>query len=620
MAVDAGVIAPPARAIDTSAVRLFRWLGRYAWRRWRGLLAVLAIMLARVGLDLIKPWPLKVLVDYGLGDQPLSPVIASLAAVLPGSDSREGLIGWSVAATVVFFLLAWAIGVASSYANIGFGQRMVYDLATDLFSHLQRLSLRFHSRQSVGDSIRRVTTDCGCVSIILKDALLPVVASAVTLVAMFAVMWRMEPRLTLVSLLVVPWLVFVLRRYMQPMLDRSYEQQESEGRMYDVIERTLSAIPVVQAFGREPACDRAFRTSTDQAVETAVASAEVGLKFKVLTALGTACGTAAIVWVGAQSVLDGQLTIGGLLVFLAYLTALYGPLEALAYGPSTTQAAAGSARRVLEILETRRDVDDGPDARRVAPIAGHVRIENVTFGYDQGRAILHDVTLDVCPGEIVAIVGPSGAGKSTLVSLVPRFHDPLRGRVTIDGIDLRELELKSLRSQVAVVLQEAFLFPISIADNIAYGNPRVSMAEIEAAARAANAHAFITRLPQGYNTVVGERGATLSGGERQRISIARAMLKDAPILILDEPTSAVDAVTEASLLGAMKRLMLGRATIIIAHRMSTVARATRIVVLDKGRIVERGTHRELLQAGGLYARYHAVQNGPGAAGADAAAR
>ena len=302
----------------------------------------------------------------------------------------------------------------------------------------------------------------------------------------------------------------------------------------------------------------------------------------------------------------------------AYLTALYGPLEALMYAPSTTQGAAGSARRVLEVLETRRDVEDRPGARPIKRLSGEVRIEHVTFGYEPGRPILDDVSLDVRPGETVAIVGPTGAGKSTLAGLVPRFYDPWSGRITVDGIDLRDVELKSLRSQVGVVLQEPFLFPMSIADNIAYGRPSVSRRDIEAAARAANAHAFIARLPQGYDTVVGERGATLSGGERQRLSIARAILKAAPVLILDEPTSAVDSLTEASLLEAMGRLMQGCATIIIAHRMSTIANASSIVALENGRIVERGTHAELLRLGGVYARYQAIQSARGADRFDAA--
>lgn len=601
----------PPRTIDTSVARLLRWLGQYAVRRWAGLLAVLGTMVAKVGLDLLAPWPLKVLVDHGLGDQPLSPVLARMAAVLPWTETREGLVGWSVAATVVFFLLWWGLGVARSYADIGFGQRMVYDLASDLFGTLQRLSLRFHSRQSVGDSIRRVTTDCSCVSVIVKDACLPLLASLVTLVAMFVVMWRMEPRLTLVSLAIVPWLVVVLRRYMAPMLETSYQQQEAEGRMYTVIERTLSSLPAVKAFGREPAGDREFEQTTSRAIDTAVASTAVGLKFKVLTGLGTACGTAAIVWIGAQSVFDGRLTVGGVLVFLAYLSALYTPLEVLIYAPSTTQGAAGSARRVLEVLETPREVDDRPGARRLTSAAGHVAIERVTLGYEPGQPVLDNVSFEVRPGETVAIVGPTGAGKSTLVGLLPRFQDPWSGRVTIDGMDVRDVELKSLRSLIAIVLQEPFLFPVSIADNIAYGRPDATREQVEQAARAANAHDFIMRLPAGYDTVVGERGSTLSGGERQRLSIARATLKDAPVLILDEPTSAVDARTEAALLQALDRLMEGRATIIIAHRLSTIVGADAIVVLDQGRVVDRGTHAELVKRGGVYARYHALQTAAG---------
>jgi ATP-binding cassette, subfamily B, bacterial len=600
---------PPA--IDTSVARLCQWLMRYALRRWRGLVAVFATMILKVVLDVLKPWPLKVLVDHALGDRPLPAALAAVQTVLPWSTSREGLVGWSLTAGLALFLMGWAVGVARVYTNIGFGQRMVYDLAADLFSHLQRLSLRFHSRQSVGDSIRRVTTDCGCVSVIVKDAILPLLASFVTLAIMFTVMWQMDPRLTLVSVATVPWMVVVLRRYMNPMLERSYEQQTAEGRMYEVVERTLSAMPAIQAFGRESACDREFARTTSGAVDTAIASTVVGLKFKVLMGAATALGTAAILWMGAQSVIDGRLSIGGILVFLAYLGSLYGPLESLMYAPSTTQGAAGSARRVLEVLETRREVDDRPGAQEVRRLSGHIRFENVTFGYEHGTPVLDGVSLEVHAGQTVAVIGATGAGKSTLVSLLPRFADPWGGRITIDDIDVRDMRLKSLRSQIAVVLQEPFLFPLSIADNIAYGRQQASHREIEAAARAANAHRFIERLPEGYDTVVGERGATLSGGERQRLSIARAILKDAPILVLDEPTSAMDVETEALVLEALERLIKGRTTIIIAHRLTTIAKASRILVVQDGAVVESGTHAELLQHGGIYARYHLLQFGPG---------
>jgi ATP-binding cassette subfamily B protein len=589
--------------------RLSVWALRYALRRWPALAVVLGVTLLKIGCDALRPWPMKVLVDHVLDDKPMPAGLAAVVGWLPGGATPQGLLTWCVAITVALFLLGWALGLAAALANVALGQRMTYDLAADLFGHLQRLSLRFHSRKAVGDTIRRVTTDCGCVAIIVRDALLPVLTAAASLVVMFAILFGLDPVLTLLALAVVPYMVFVFRRYARPMLERSYEQQEIEGRMYDVVERTLSAMPVVQAFAREDEADRRFRQSAADSIRAALATADVQLRFKILMGLATAAGTAAILWVGAGHALDGGLNVGSILVFLSYLASLYGPLEALMYTSSTIQGAAGSARRVLEVLGMETEVADRPGAIALPPAAGHVRLENVTFGYEPGRPVLKGVSLEALPGQTVAVVGYTGAGKTTLVSLVPRLFDPWEGRITVDGHDVRDVRLKTLRGQAAFVLQEPFLFPLTIAENIAYGRPEASRAEIEAAARTANAHAFIERLPHGYDTRVGERGATLSGGERQRLSIARAFLKDAPILILDEPTSALDAETEGLLLDALQRLMKGRTTLLIAHRLSTIRDADWIVAMDEGMIAEAGTHEELLALGGLYARLHAIQFG-----------
>jgi ATP-binding cassette subfamily B protein/subfamily B ATP-binding cassette protein MsbA len=579
----------------------------YALRRTPALATVVLTLLAKVALDVLKPWPMLFLVDYVLQTKVMPAGVAHLVEALPGPHSPDALIAWSVGATVLLFLLGWAVGLAQTCAGISLGQRMVYDLAADVFARLQQLSLRFHARRSVGDNIRRVTGDCACVATILRDALLPAASSLLSLAVMFTILWRLSPALSLLALAVVPFMAWVFRRYATPMMEGSWQQQEIEGRTYEVVEQTFAALPVVQAFGREPWNDERFARANADATAAALELTRVQLRFKVLMGLATAVGTAAILWLGARLALDGRFTIGSILLFLAYLGSLYAPLEAIMYSSSTVQAAAGSAARVREVLATAPEVADQTGARALTAARGQVTFDRVTFGYEPGRPVLRDISLEVAPGETLALVGPSGAGKSTLVSLLPRFFDPAQGRVLLDGQDLRNVTLASLRGHIALVLQEPFLFPLSVAENIAYGRPHASAADIEAAARAARAHDFILQLPQGYRTVLGERGATLSVGQRQRLSIARALLKDAPLLILDEPTSALDAETEAALLEALGPLTRGRTTFIIAHRLSTIERAHRVVVLDQGRVAEVGTQAELLAQGGLFAQLHRTQ-------------
>jgi ATP-binding cassette subfamily B protein/subfamily B ATP-binding cassette protein MsbA len=577
----------------------------YVRRHWGGLGVVLGTMGLSVALEVLRPWPAKILVDHILGQEPVPAWLGRCMDFLPGPEGVEGFLLWVCVGTVVIFVLGAAMSLVSTVAAVTFGQRTAFDLGADLFRHLQRLSLLFHARRPLGDTVGRVTGDTGCVQLFLTGTCLPLLQAVLTLGSMFVIMWRLEPTLTLLTVAVAPFLAVLLRLFGRPMKRRSRFRRDLEGRLMSLVAQALSAIPVVQAYNREELEEDRFRRCAEDTVAAYRRSVLADMWFKLLVGTVTACGTAAIMWLGARYALRGQVTVGTVLVFLAYLAALYSPLSSVVFTASTWHAAAANADRVLEILDLTPDVSDRPGALDLS-LKGHVRYEDVTFGYGL-EPVLKGVRLEAKPGEVIAIVGPTGAGKTTLVNLLVRFFDPWSGRVTVDGRDIRDLQVRSLRRQVALVLQEPFLFPLSVAENLAYGRPDVTRAEVVAAAVAANADAFIRRLPEGYDTVIGERGATLSGGEKQRLSIARALLKDAPVLILDEPTSALDAGTESLLLSALERLMAGRTTLIIAHRLSTIRNADRILVLEGGEVVEQGRHDELLALGGLYAGLYRQQ-------------
>ena len=568
----------------------------------RSLAVILGSTAVTIVLEVLRPWPVKVLVDHVLGAHPLPPPLAQWA----GAADRGTLLAAAAVATVVIFLAGTLASMLATVLSVRVGQRMVYDLAADLFLHVQRLSLAFHRRRPVGDTITRVTQDPYCLQGLVLGALLPLAQALATLAAMFLVMWRLEPTLTLVSLGVVPFLGLAIAAFGAPMRERTRRRLDLESRLISSVARTLTAIPAVQAFTREELEQARFRHEAADTVRAYERATRAEMTFKLVVGLATATGTALLLWLGGRYALDGRVSVGTVLVFLSYLTALYGPLNAITYTAATLQLAAANAERVMEVLGTPPDVREHPGAREVR-LQGRVRYERVGFAYEPGRPVLRDVTLEARPGELVAIVGPTGGGKTTLVNLLVRFFDPATGHVSVDGHDLRSLRLRSLRRQVAIVLQEPFILPLTVRENIAYGHPGAPAPAIAAAAAAANAAEFIERLPGGYDAVVGEGGATLSGGERQRLAIARAFLKDAPILVLDEPTASVDARTEALLLDALARLARGRTTFVIAHRLSTVRTADRIVVLDGGRIVETGRHAELLARGGLYAVLHGHQ-------------
>jgi ATP-binding cassette subfamily B protein len=593
-------LAPRAAGGRPGRLGAYRRLFGYAAPYRAGWAAIVAATLTTTAVSLAQPWPLKVLVDHVLGGRPLQGWAGELLLQLPGTDSSRGLLVWVVAAGLVLFAINSVLEVTISLQWTRVGRRMVYDLARDLFARVQRRSLAAHTRHPVGDTIGRITLDAWCVHSIVDVLCIGPGHALITMVVMVTVMLQLDAGLTLLALGVAPCMVAAAWVFRKPMRDAAHARRDIESRLQAHVHQTLTSVPVVQAFTREDAEQRRFDELTSAAIRAHQRGALVGSAYALGSGLVTTLGTALVMWFAAMRVLDGRLTIGTALVFLAYLSALQWQLSAFATMYTTLQTAGAGVDRVMDVLTTDESVPERPGAPPLPAVRGDVVLEHVDFGYQDGAPVLQDVSLSAAAGDVVAIVGVTGAGKSSLVGLIPRFVDPSAGRVLIDGHDVRDVSLASLRDQVAVVLQEPFLFPVSIAENIALARPEAPREAIEHAARMANAHDFISALPQGYDTVLGERGGSLSGGERQRISIARAILKDAPILILDEPTSALDADTEHSVVEALDRLMRGRTTFIVAHRLSTIRRATTIVVLEGGRVAEQGPHMALLAKRGRY--------------------
>ena len=583
-------------------VRLARKiLGRLVPYRWlfaSALLQVLGIGL----LELAKPWPLKIVVDDVLGGR-------SLGWAGVGTLGRPALLAVACLALVAIYGLLGVLSVTSNYATIKVGQQMVNDFRSELYAHLQRLSLAFHSRRQVGDLLYRLTSDTFAIQTLTMNGFFPVITSVVLLVGMLGVMLRLDWVLTLIALAVVPLLFGAIVMLSRRITVLATDARIKESAVWAIAQRTIGAIRVIQAFTTEEEEHRRFVATSGASLAANLRLYTSQTVYTAFVNVVVAAGTAAVLWFGVTHVLAGKLTVGEVLVFTSYLASLYAPINSLMQTYGLVQGARVGAERVFEILETAPDLRDGPRPLVREEVRGAVTFEAVRFGYDPAQRVLEGVDFHVRAGEVVAIVGATGAGKTTLVSLVPRFYDPTAGRVLFDGIDVRDFQLKALRQQVAMVLQPPLVFPTTVRDNIAYGRPDATASAIEGAAHVAQLDDFVERMPEGLDTVVGEAGATLSAGEQLRITIARAVLRDAPILILDEPTSALDATTEARVMQGLEALMAGRTTFVIAHRLSTVRRADVILVLDAGRIVEQGTFTELVARGGHFARLHRTQFG-----------
>jgi subfamily B ATP-binding cassette protein MsbA len=574
---------------------------------WKALSIAFVAVLGETLTDLLDPWPLKIIIDNVLRPGALPAWLARIVNGLFGQDAHA-ILAFAVTSVAAIAVVGAVSAYFEKYLTTSVSQWVGHDLRRTLYHHIQRLSLEEHDKTRTGDLITRVTSDIETIQDFINSALLGMLVNLLTIIGMIGVMLALNWRFTLIALSVVPVLFLVVFTYTKRIKKASRAVRKKEGELLSIVQEVLTSIRVVKAFAREDYEEQRFAKESLANVEAGLEARSIKSRLSPIVEVIVAAGTCLVLWYGARLALAGTLSVGELIVFLAYLGKMYKPMRDLSKMTDTVSKAMVGYERIQEVLTIESRVRDAPGARRAPKFSGRIEFDNVSFGYGPDKPIINGVSLKVEPGQVAALVGPSGAGKTTIVSLIPRFYDPVSGRVVIEGEDIRRYQIKSLRDQMSFVLQDTLLFRTTIWENIAYGKPGASPAEIKRAAELANASEFIDAMPEGYDTMVGERGVTLSGGQRQRIAIARAVVRDTPILILDEPTSGLDAASELAVMEALQRLMKGRTSVVIAHHLGTIRQADVIFVINDCALAEQGTHDDLMARKGVYAELYELQN------------